>query len=577
MNIHIRSYFSRIAITLVISIFFSSIPLVASDPVSERSSAGMVSTACSEATSVGVAILEKGGNAIDAAVATGFALAVTFPSAGNIGGGGFLLARMDSGTVFFIDFREKAPMAASENMYLDRAGDVIKGMSTTGHRACGVPGTVAGLYMAWEKYGTLEWEELIEPSIRLAEKGFTIDYHLARSLRKLMKYDSEYPGVKKFYRESGRPMVPEDTLVQPELARVLKLIAQDGPEAFYQGWVARLIVREMERGGGLIKMDDLNEYRAVFREPVIGSYRGHIVISAPPPSSGGIVLLEILNILEGFDMQENDRVKADVEHLLIEAERRAYRDRAQFLGDPDFIDMPLGRLLSREYADRLRNSIGESATPSSSLGKALPGSHESEETTHYSIADGEGNVVAVTTTLNSAYGSKVVVEGAGFLMNNEMDDFSSKPGVPNIYGLVGGKANSIEPGKRMLSSMTPTIVLRDEKPLLVLGSPGGSTIITTVTRIIVNIIDLCMSPQEAVSDGRIHHQWMPDKVYYEKGMVDRSVIEGLKSRGHIIKERAPIGDAQVIMIQEKEMYGVSDPRRGGSSRGVRKVVRKGVD
>ena len=556
---------------------FSSMPLAARDPVSDRSSEGMVSTACSAATAVGVAILEMGGNAVDAAVATGFALAVTFPSAGNIGGGGFMLARMDSGTVFFIDFREKAPLAASGNMYLDLTGEVIEGMSTIGHRACGVPGTVAGLYMAWEMYGTLEWEELLEPSIRLAEQGFTIDSHLASSLQKLMKYDTGYPGLRKFYGESGSPMAPEDTMVQPELGRVLKMIARDGPEAFYRGTIAEMIVREMEKGGGLITMDDLNDYRSLLREPVIGSYRGHTVISAPPPSSGGIVLLEILNILEGFDIPGSDRGRAGVEHLMIEAERRAYSDRALFLGDPDFIEMPLGRLLSREYATRLRNSIGEKAIASSSLGEALSGPYESEETTHYSIADGEGNVVAVTTTLNSAYGSKVVVEGAGFLMNNEMDDFSSKPGVPNIYGLVGGKANAIEPGKRMLSSMTPTIVLRDDKPLLVLGSPGGSTIITTVARIIVNIIDLCMSPQEAVSDGRIHHQWMPDKVYFEKGTIKKSTLEDLESRGHILVERSPIGDAQVIMIQENEMCGVSDPRRGGSSRGARKVVRKGVE
>lgn len=530
----------------------------------------MVSTACPEATAVGVSVLESGGNAVDAAVATGFALAVTYPAAGNIGGGGFLLARLTDGKITFVDFREKAPSAASETMYLDERGEVIEGASTLGHRSAGVPGTVAGLYKAWKLHGSMSWEKLLAPAIRLAGEGFPINYELALSLRKLMKYDAQYPALKMFYRENGRPLVPEDVLIQPQLAMTLTMISSKGPDSFYRGRIASLIVQEMRRGGGLITLEDLRDYRALVREPLAGTYRGFDIVSAPPPSSGGVILLEILNILEGFDLGGEEPLSGRVVHWMVEAEKRAYRDRALYLGDPDFTDVPVSRLTSKNYAEKMRAGIGDSATPSARLGAAVLSDPESEETTHYSIVDSAGNAVAVTVTLNSSYGSKVIVGGAGFLLNNEMDDFSIKPGEPNIYGLTGGKANSVQARKRMLSSMTPTIVLKEGRPVLVLGTPGGSTIITTVAQIIVDIVDFCMSPSDAVSTARFHHQWLPDLIYYEKDAFPRALLEELGRRGHILEARESIGDAQVIMIRQEETCGVSDPRGGGRSIGHEK-------
>lgn len=529
------------------------------------SAGGMVSTSCPRATEVGVSILESGGNAIDAAIATGFALAVTYPAAGNIGGGGFLLSMAADGRITFIDFREKAPAAASERMYLDEAGRVIKNASTLGHRSAGVPGTVYGLYEAWKLHGSRPWEELVAPAVELARDGFPISCELALSLKKLAEYDAVYPGLEIFRHGNGAPLEPGETLVQGALAGTLQMIAAGGPDSFYKGRIALLIVEEMGRGEGLITLEDLRNYRAVLRKPLKGDYRGLDIISAPPPSSGGVILLEILNMLECFDLGSAEPLSGPVVHWMVEAEKRAYRDRAAYLCDPDFIEMPVEKLISKEYARRLLSNMGDSSTPSSSLDDVSFDS-ESEETTHYSIIDAAGNVVAVTVTLNGSFGSKVIVGGAGFLLNNEMDDFSIKPGEPNIYGLTGGRANAIQPGKRMLSSMTPTIVLNEGKPFIVLGTPGGSTIITTVAQLIVDMVDFGMDPSEAVATPRFHHQWLPDLIYYEKGAFTELILGDLRKRGHTLKEREPIGDAQVIMIRE-ERCGASDPRGGGRSLG----------
>jgi len=528
---------------------------------SARSKGGMVASACPEATAAGIRVLESGGNAVDAAIAVGFTLAVSYPSAGNIGGGGFMLVRMAGGESSFIDFREKAPMLAHRDMYLDDAGDVIEDMSVRGHLASGVPGTVAGLWTAHGRYGSKEWEDLLAPSIELAEKGFEVASYLAASLERLHANLDLYPGLAGFFDEHGMTLEEGDILVQKDLAVTLSLIADRGPAGFYAGRTARLITEEMHRGGGLITEEDLASYEAVEREPVRGSYRGFDILSAPPPSSGGIVLLEILNILEGYTMDDS----RDIETIqrVIEAERRAYADRSRWLGDSDYVNIPVNSLISKEYADDLRTYIKNTATSSSE-----PGVGESEETTHYSVVDAEGNAVAVTTTLNGSYGSYVVVEGAGFLMNNEMDDFSVKPGVPNMYGLTGGEANAIEPGKRMLSSMTPTIVIRKGEAWMVLGSPGGSTIITTVAQVMMNMIDFGMEPMEAVSALRYHHQWIPDVVYFEEGTFTEAEMEGLKLKGYELKARSPIGDVQLIVKDGVSLTGVSDPRRGGLSLGT---------
>jgi gamma-glutamyltranspeptidase/glutathione hydrolase len=529
-----------------------------------RSAGGMVASACPEATAIGVRVLENGGNAVDAAVAVGFALAVSYPAAGNLGGGGFMLMRMADGEISFIDFREKAPEAARRDMYLDESGDVIEDLSVRGHLASGVPGTVAGLWMAHGKYGSIPWGELLSPSVELAVKGFKLSPQLAASLERLHPKLERWPCLGKFFDRDRTPLEPGDLLAQPDLAATLRIIAAEGPDGFYTGRTAGLIAAEMIRGGGLITEKDLASYEAVEREPVTGSYRGFGIVSAPPPSSGGIVLLEILNILEGYSLDGG----AGSVHRVIEAERRAYADRARWLGDPDFVEMPTTRLISKEYADNMRNSINDIATPSLELESSRDTHRESEETTHYSIVDSEGNAVAVTTTLNGAYGSYVVVEGAGFLMNNEMDDFSVKPGVPNMYGLTGSEANAIGPGRRMLSSMTPTIVTRNGESWLVLGSPGGSTIITTVAQVIMNIIDLRMDPLQAVDAPRYHHQWSPDLVYFEEGAFNSDEKKALEKMGHVLKERPPIGDVQLIFRDGSTLVGVSDKRGGGLSLGT---------
>ncbi len=524
----------------------------------------MVVTASPRATGAGVGILKQGGNAIDAAVAVGFALAVTYPSAGNIGGGGFMLIRSSEGEVSFLDFREKAPLKASRDMYLDSEGEVVEGSSTAGHLASGVPGTVAGLYQAHSRYGVLEWSRVIKPAIQLAENGFEVDRHLALKLEKLEKFRKKFPGLRVFLDKYGKAPAEGALFRQPELAATLRRISAEGRDGFYRGKTAGLIIEEMKSGNGLITGKDLESYSAVERKPVEGSYRNFTVISAPPPSSGGIILIEILNMLEGFCIGQAGFLSPRDIHYIVESERRAYADRARYLGDPDFCRVPAESLTSKYYAERLIESIGRRATPSEDVEDILQ-YHEHEETTHYSIIDRSGNAVAVTTTLNGSFGSKVVVEGGGFLMNNEMDDFSIKPGVPNMYGLVGDVANQIEPGKRMLSSMSPTMVLDRGEIYLVVGTPGGATIITTVAQIILNMIDYGMDPHQAVSAPRFHHQWLPDLVYHEDGAFDRKLMDELESMGYNLKNRSLIGDVQLIEIRDSRITGVPDPRGGGTA------------
>jgi gamma-glutamyltranspeptidase/glutathione hydrolase len=530
---------------------------------------GVVASACPIATAVGVDILERGGNAVDASVAIGFALAVTYPQAGNIGGGGFMLLRSASGATRFLDFREKAPLGAHRDMYLDERGEIIEQMSLLGAMAVGVPGSVSGLHRAHELHGTLPWSDLLAPAIALSRDGFPVSARLAASLARLQPHVERFPGLRQFAKADGSPLAAGDTLVQPELARTLEIIAEEGPRAFYAGSIADLVVSEMRSSGGIISKEDLAAYATVERAPVRGEYRGYEIVSAPPPSSGGVILIEILHMLEEFDIGDMQFLSDRAIHHIVEAERRAYADRARHLGDPDFTPDKSKLLTSKKYARKLARTITPRATPSSNIAPAGGADREKRETTHYSVVDRWGNAAATTVTLNDGYGSRLVVRGAGFLLNNEMDDFSAKPGVPNLYGLVGSAANAIEPGKRMLSSMAPTIVLKDGNPVLVLGTPGGSTIITTVAQVVINVVDFGMTLEGAVAAPRFHHQWLPDHISFERGVLTRYLRGFLEERGHRIEERSePIGDVQAIAVHTDCACGVSDPRGGGAAGGI---------
>ncbi len=535
---------------------------------------GMVVTVSTPASKVGLQILEQGGNAVDAAVASAFALAVTYPFAGNIGGGGFMVIHLKNGKNTTIDFREKAPLRASRDMYLDKDGNYVPSLSKEGALAVGVPGSVAGMIYALKKYGTMTLAQVIEPAIKLARNGWKLDLRSAESFEKTLPKFSKYPASLKIFSNKGKPYKESDLFVQKELANTLDLIKTKGLDGFYKGKTAELLIKQIQKLGGIITQKDLDKYQPVEREPIIGDYRGYKIVSMPPPSSGGIILVEMLNILENFKFNLNEWGSSSYYHKLVEAMKYAYADRSVHLGDPDFYPVPQKGLLSKDYAETLFNKIGDNAEPSSSIKSGNPKQfQESHETTHYSIYDKFGNAVSVTTTLNSAFGNKVVVAGAGFLLNNEMDDFSSKPGVPNQFGLIGGVGNSIEPGKRMLSSMTPTIVLKDEKPYLIIGSPGGSTIITTVLQVILNCIDFNMDIQQAIDMPRIHHQWLPDQIYYEKYALNLDTAQKLKSMGYkladIRKSFGIIGIAEGILIDNVNniIYGASDPRGGGSAEG----------
>lgn len=532
-----------------------------------RARHGLVASTHEVASRVGVEILQRGGNAVDAAVAVALALAVVHPAAGNLGGGGFMLIRMADGRTTVIDYREMAPARAHRDLYVDEKGALIPEASTVGHRAVAVPGTVAGLALALEKYGTMSWADVCRPAERLAREGVVLTHFEAESLKRASRLLSRFPESRRIFLRDGRYYEEGEVFRQPDLAETFRRLIEHGPREFYEGETARRIVAEMDAGGGLITLDDLKNYRAVEREPLRTTYRGYEIITVPPPSSGGVALIEMLHILEGFELRALGHNSADYVHLLVETMRRAFADRARFLGDPDFARIPVRGLTSRRYAEALRRTIDpKRATPSAALTGGDAFAYESEHTTHFTVVDAAGNVVANTYTLNGSYGSGVTVRGAGFLLNNEMDDFTSKPGAPNMFGLLQSEANQIAPRKRPLSAMTPTIVLKDGKPWLALGSPGGPTIINTVLQVLLNVIDFQMTLPQAIAVPRVHHQWMPDQIVYEPFGLSQDTIEALRARGHAFTERPRyMGDVQAIMIESETgvRVGVSDPRMDG--------------
>jgi gamma-glutamyltranspeptidase/glutathione hydrolase len=522
---------------------------------------GMVASEQGLATQVGLDILKQGGNAIDAAVAVGFALAVVLPNAGNIGGGGFMVLHDDkTGKDIAIDFREIAPAKASRDMYLDNQGNVIDGKSLFTHDASGVPGTVAGMEYALKKWGTMPLSKVLEPAIKLADKGFIVSDVLTQTLKEEKSTLGKWSSSKAIFFKNGEPLKSGDLLVQKDLAKSLRLIAKQGAKAFYQGEIATKIAREMQSQGGTMTLEDLKAYKVVERQPIIGDYRGYKVVTMPPPSSGGVHLIEILNMLEHYPIKEDGVNSAKNIHHMAESMKLAYADRSEYLGDPDFVKIPVTGLTSKAYANERVKTIDENkATLSSNIKPGKPQPYESDQTTHFSVMDKAGNAVAVTYTLNLNFGSGIVVEGTGILLNNEMDDFSVKPGVPNAFGLVGGTANAIEAKKRPLSSMTPTIVMKNNKPWLVTGSPGGARIITTVLQSVVNMIDHEMNPAEAIITPRVHHQWLPDELRVEEG-ISPDTIKLLQDKGHKVVTKAPMGRIQIIQADDSGFYGYSDPR-----------------
>ncbi len=532
---------------------------------------GMVVSASQLASEVGIEIMKSGGNAIEAAVATGFALAVTYPQAGNIGGGGFLVAHLADGRNITIDFRETAPSAAHKDMYLDKSGEVINDMSLYTHNAVGVPGSVAGLLTALHYYGSgnISLKQLIKPAITLAKNGFSISNRFAKSLNNRQSLFEKDNGTSKiFIRNDRNPWKEGDLLIQKDLAKTLQRIVKYDIDGFYKGKTAELIVEEMKEGNGLITLKDLELYSPKLREPINGTYKNYDIVSMGPPSSGGILLVQMLNMLENYALDSLEFNSADYIHLLTEIERRAYADRAEHLGDSDYWEVPIEMLTSKDYArERIENISMQKATPSTKIYAGDPLAYESLETTHYSVIDKDGNAVSVSTTLNTSFGAGILVDGAGFFLNNEMDDFSAKPGAPNVFGLVGNKANAIFPYKRPLSSMTPTIVLKNNKPFIIIGSPGGSRIITTVLQVILNVIEYDMDIYRAVSAPRVHSQWLPDVIMAEPKAISDSVQNELKFRGHKIKPRDYIGSANGILIKENGYYGGPDPRAENSAVG----------
>jgi gamma-glutamyltranspeptidase / glutathione hydrolase len=535
---------------------------------------GMVAAQEKIAAQVGAEILKAGGNAVDAAVAIGFALAVTHPQAGNIGGGGFMLIALAGGQkITAIDYRETAPAAASRTMFLDAKGNVDRDRARYSRASAGVPGTVAGLLYALDHYGTMPRDRVLAPAIKLAEDGFPVTYGLAFALAKSHERFSRDPSSTAYFEHpGGEPYKAGEILRQPDLAKTLRVIRDLGASGFYEGPVAELIAAEMKQGGGLITLEDLKNYRPVEREPVRGTYRGYSIASMPPPSSGGAHVIQMLNILEGYDLKKSGQDTADTIHRLVEAMRRAYADRAKFLGDPDFVKIPLAGIVSKVYAAKLREGIDLThATRSADVSAGHPPSAEGDQTTHFSVMDKAGNAVSNTYTLNLAFGSGYSVDDAGFLLNNEMDDFSAKPGAPNAFGLIGDEANAIEPGKRPLSSMAPTIVLKDGAPYLITGSPGGSTIITVVLQEILNVLAFDMNVAEATAAPRIHHQWQPDVVISERGISD-DTLRILEARGFILPKNSDgnyqhrvLGRANSIMKKGGLFLGAADTRDGDSA------------
>lgn len=557
--------YSRI-FRLFVFIILLPVSLPQAAPPMVRAKHAMVVSGHRLASEVGIEVLRNGGNAIDAAVAVGFTLAVVFPEAGNIGGGGFMMIRMSDGHGSFIDFRERAPQASSRDMFLDSTGNVTQ-KGVDGHLSAGVPGTVAGFLKALDEFGTKDREELISPAIQLAERGFEVDQRLDRWLNEYEEILCSFPSTQKIVSPGGMLLAQGDTFRQPELATTLQRISDHGHDGFYSGETARLIVEEMKRGGGNITLDDLDEYEAIVREPLAGRYRGHTFLVPPLPSSGGICLLQLLNMVEGYDLEGMGFHSSRSIHHLTEAMKRTFADRAEFLGDPGFVRAPVERLVSKEYGFLRRNEIDTlRATNIQLVTHGRQYLSEGENTTHYSVVDAFGNVVAVTYTLNDLFGSKVVVDGAGFLLNDQMDDFSAKPGVPNIFGLIGGDANAIEPAKRPLSSMSPTIVLKNGTPYIILGARGGSKIITAVFQTIINVIDYGMTIDQAVNMPRFSHQWYPDELSYERYSLPEDVLYNLAARGHTTKAvNGSLGQLEAILIDSASgwIYGGPDHREGG--------------
>jgi len=554
----------RLYLFLLTFLFLISCKFNQEVPVAQKhllSDTAMVVSAHPLASQVGKQMMQQGGNAVDAMVATNFALAVVYPRAGNIGGGGFMIIRTPQGQAEALDYREMAPAKAHKDLYLDKNGNVIEGLSTAGGLAVGVPGTVSGLYAVWQKYGQIkDWKTLIQPAIDLARKGFPVSESEAHRLNKyrddFIKYN---PENKTFIKERW---LKGDRLIQPELAKTLQIIADKGPKGFYEGEVAEALVDKVNKSGGIINLDDLKNYKAKFRKPIVVDYKNYKVISMPPPSSGGVALGQLLKIVKNYPVKNWGFHSYKSTHLITEAEKRVYADRAKFLGDADYYPVPLDSLLQDEYlAERMKDFSMDKATPSENIMAGDFELHkESFETTHISIVDKDGMAVSCTTTLNSNYGSKVIVDGYGFFLNNEMDDFSAKPGVPNQFGLIGAEANAIAPHKRMLSSMTPTIVEKNGKLFMVLGTPGGSTIITSVFQVFLNVAEYEMNMYEAVQAKRFHHQFLPDKIMYEKKAFSKEVLDSLKNSGQELKQVKALGYVKAILIKDGKLEGSGDER-----------------
>ncbi|MBC8950710.1 gamma-glutamyltransferase [Xenorhabdus sp. TS4] len=559
-----------IAVSLLIST-----PLYSATEPAVEAKQGMVVSSQRLASQAGIDILKMGGNAIDAAVAVGYAQAVVNPCCGNIGGGGFMTIHLANGKDTFINFRETAPAAANADMYLDKDGKVIKGASLYGYNAIAVPGTVMGFEEALKKYGTLTREQVMAPAIKLAREGYILtrgDTDILDTTVKRFAQDPEAARI--FLRKDGTPFEPGDRLIQTDLANTLEMIAKHGPDAFYHGKIPQLVEQASKKSGGIITAADFANYHITETTPVTCSYRGYKFISSPPPSSGGVTLCEILNIIEGYDLKSMGYNSAAYIHTLTEAMRHAYMDRNTYLGDPAFINNPLDRLLSKSYAESIRKEIQPNkATPSVNIQPGI-GSHEKPETTHYSVVDKEGNAVSTTYTINGRFGAVVIAPGTGFFLNDEMDDFTTKVGEKNLYGLVQGATNSIAPGKRPLSSMSPTLVTKDNKIFLVLGSPGGSRIISITLQAALNIIEFNMPPQEAVNSPRIHHQWLPDEVYYEQRGLSKDTLNLLEKMGYKMVEQIPWGAAELIMIGLPGAAGVT-PQSSGNDSAVSGIVREG--
>ena len=554
---------------LIIGLFINQQLAQSQDPIIAQN--GMVVSTSKHASNIGITILKNGGNAIDAACAVGFALAVTSSSNGNLGGGGFMVTSLDDGTVFTLDFREKAPAAAYRDMFLNDKGNVIKDMSIKTRASSGVPGSVDGLLKAWRKYGSgnISLRELLSPSITLAERGFKLSLYEAQRLNAFKELFSKNEAAARiFIRSDNKQWKKGDRLVQKDLGKTLKRISRYGRDGFYSGKTADLIILEMNKGIGLIDHKDLKEYESKFREPVSGTFKQYEIISMGPPSSGGIILIEMLNMLELFPLNDFMWNSANYIHLLTEVQRRAYADRAEHLGDTDFRSSPTDILLRKSYAkNRIKDFSPNKASPSNQIFAGDPYNYESSETTHYSVIDKYGNAVSVTTTINLEYGNGIIVDGAGFFLNNEMDDFSSKPGAPNSFGLVGNDANSIEAGKRPLSSMTPTIVLKNKRPFIILGSPGGSRIITSVLQTLLNITIHNMSIKEAISLPRVHSQWLPDVIYFEENSLKDNAKRLLIDNGHTLFPYSNIGNVNAILINGNRYTGYGDPRSENTASG----------